>query len=55
MDVEQKREHYLKEIARRTPPRNQHDEFMREVYQRLLDDIEWFLRFSGSRITEVPE
>ena len=53
--IDQIRESYLQEIARKTPPRNNHDEFMLEVYQRLLDDIEWFLQFGGSHVTEVPE
>ena len=54
MDIEQKRKHYLKEIARRTPPGNHNDEFMLVVYQRLLNDIECVLEIGGSRITEVP-
>jgi len=54
-NIEQKKAHYLLEIASRTPPKDSHDEFMLGVYQRLLDDIEWFLRLGGSRQTEVPE
>ena len=53
--IKKKREHYIQEIGRRTPPRNHNDEFMLDVCQRRLDDIEWFLWFSGSWITEVPE
>jgi len=53
--IEKKREHYLQEIACRTPPGSQHEKFVLEVYQRLLDDIEWFLQFGGSQMTEVPE
>ncbi len=53
--IERKREHYLQEIARRTPPRDHHDTFMRDVYQRLLDDVEWLLMFGGSPRVEVPD
>jgi CRP-like cAMP-binding protein len=53
--IEEKREHYLQEIARRTPPKNNHDEYMLNVYTRLLDEIEWFLMFGGSPRIEVPD
>lgn len=53
--IEQKRDIYLQEIARRTPPQSHHEEFLRNVYQGLLDDVEWFLIFGGSPRTEVPE
>ena len=43
MDIprsEQEREaYYLREITRRTPPRNRHDELMLEVYQNLLRSV----------------
>lgn len=53
--IEQKRDLYLQEIARRTPPQSHHDAFLRHVYQGLLNDVEWFLMFGGSLWTEVPE
>jgi len=28
---------------------------MRKVYKELLIDIEWFLIFGGSQMTDVPE
>lgn len=31
--------YYLKEISRRTPPRNRHDELMLEVYRNLLRSV----------------
>jgi len=31
------RERFFLEIARRSPPKNHHDVFMIEVYQRLLE------------------
>lgn len=34
--IERKRDHYRREIARRTPPRHRHDVFMLEVYRQLL-------------------
>lgn len=53
--IEQKRNHYSQEIARRTPPQSRHDEYMCNMYQGLLDNIEWFLMFGGSPRVEVPE
>ena len=52
--IEQKREQYLQEIARRVPTQNHHDKFMVEVYQRLLEDIDWFIRFDSSQVTTAP-
>lgn len=53
--IDQKRDIYLQEIARRTPPQSHHEAFLLNVYQGLLNDVEWFLMFGGSPWTEVPE
>jgi hypothetical protein len=52
--IKQKRDHYLQEIARRASPCNHQDEFKRDVYQGLLDSIDWVLMFGGSLMTTVP-
>ena len=38
-ELEKKRNHYLAEISRRSPPTTSSDEFMLEVYQALLDNL----------------
>ena len=38
--VAEKREYCLREIFRRMPPKNRHDEFLLKMYQSLLDDME---------------
>jgi len=53
--IEQKMTHYQQEMTRRTPPQTSQDEYMRNVYQGLLQEIEWFLMNGGSPRAEVPE
>jgi len=35
--MEDNSKRYLREVARISPPKNSHDQFMIEVYQHLLD------------------
>ncbi len=53
--IEQKREHYLQEVARRTPPRNHHEVVMLEAYQRLLRDIDYISRLEVVCVDKSPE
>jgi uncharacterized membrane protein len=53
--IEQKRDHYHQEMTRRTPPRSRQDEYMRNVYEGLLQEIEWYLIIGGSPRAEVPK
>jgi len=45
---EEKERHYQREISRRSPPGNRHDEFMIRVYEGLLHGIMELRRFEGA-------
>ena len=51
--LEQKRDYYLREISRMTPPRNHHDVVMIEGYQRLLGDIDFRLEIAETSKTDA--
>ena len=44
--IEKTRDYCLQEITRRTPPRNRQDVYIVEVYERLIDDIDFRLEIA---------
>ena len=44
--IEKTRDYCLQEIIRRTPPRNRQDVYIVEVYERLIDDIDFRLEIA---------
>jgi len=50
--IEKTRDYCLQEVTRRTPPRNQQDEFIIEAYQRLIGDIEFRLEIAEMSKTD---
>jgi hypothetical protein len=58
MDVprseEEREAYYLREITRRTPPSNHHDELMLRVYRNLLRSVRDLKRLEEARGARIP-